>query len=89
MFGRPVDGSMLFLQMFDQCESVRLCMSPSGGGADTSKMTYNPAWDFQYIIDDAKPDTEYRLRSRLVYKPYESLREIETIYIDWLRELAG
>ena len=43
MFGRPGDGSMLYLQMFDQREPLRLCMSPSGGGLNHEKRLRNPA----------------------------------------------
>lgn len=87
MFGRPGDGSMLFLQMFDQRRPVRLCMSPSGGGREIEKRLRNPAWDFQYILDEATAGTSCSLRTRVVYKPFVDRDEIETIYEQWVAEL--
>jgi hypothetical protein len=87
MFGRPGDGSMLFLQMFDQRGPLRLCMSPSGGGANETKKVYNPAWDFQYILEDVMVGVEYRLRSRVIYKPYKDLGEIDRLYAEWTQEI--
>lgn len=89
MFGRPGDGSMLYLQMFDQRGPVRLCMSPSGGGRNEDRRLLNPAWDFQYIIDAAAAGTECALRTRLVYKPYTGREEIGGLYEQWLAELAA
>ncbi len=88
MFGRPGDGSMLFLQLFDQPHALRLCMSPSGGGLNASLKRYNPAWDFQYIIDDAATGVDYRFRSRIIYKPYTGLDEIEHFQAAWAREIG-
>jgi hypothetical protein len=87
MFGRPGDGSMLFLQMFDQSAPVRLCMSPTGGGSHAERRLHNPAWDFQYIIDAAEPGTRCRLRSRVVYKPWAGRHEVEPLFADWVAEL--
>ncbi|NKB66782.1 MAG: hypothetical protein GKR89_06965 [Candidatus Latescibacteria bacterium] len=87
MFGRPGDGSMLYLQLFDQQAPVRLCMSPTGGGHNPDKRLYNPAWDFQYIIDRASAGTTCTLRSRLIYKPYVDRGEIEELYRQWQDEL--
>jgi hypothetical protein len=89
MYGRPGDGTMLFLLMFDQAERVRLCMSPSGGGVDREKRAYNPAWDFQYVIDDPEVSVDYGLRCRLVYKPYVSRDEVEGLYAGWVEGLEG
>lgn len=87
MFGRPGDGSMLYLQMFDQRGPVRLCMSPSGGGRNEDRRLLNPAWDFQYIIDQAAAGTECSLRTRVVYKPFDSRAEIESLYDQWLEQV--
>jgi hypothetical protein len=89
MYGRPGDGAMLFLLMFDQAERVRLCMSPSGGGIDRDKRAYNPAWDFQYVVDDPEVGAEYGLGCRLVYKPYVSRDEVEALYAEWIERLGG
>ena len=87
MYGRPGDGRMLLLFMFDQDQPVRLTMSPSGGGASRVRPTYNPAWDFQYIVPEAKAGQEVRLRARVVYKLYEGRAEIEKLYSSWREEL--
>jgi hypothetical protein len=89
MFGRPGDGSMLYLQMFDQRAPVRLCMSPSGGGVDKEKRLYNPAWDFQYVVEEADVGTQFEMRSRVVYKPYAGRDEILKLYEEWVETLDG
>jgi hypothetical protein len=85
MFGRPADGRMLYLQMFDQAEATRLSMSPLGGGTDKSRRVYSPAWDFQYILENPVPGREYLFRSRVIYKPYTGREEIDDLYSEWLR----
>lgn len=86
MYGRPGDGGMLWLLMFDQEAPLRLCMSPSGGGTDKERATYNPAWDFQYIADDARPGQQLHCRARLIYKPYQDRQEILDLYRAWREE---
>ena len=88
MFGRPGDGSMLYAQMFDQQQPVRLCMSPSGGGLNKERRLRNPAWDFQYIIDEATVGTQCSLRTRVVYKPFIHRDEVEQLYGQWLEEIG-
>lgn len=88
MFGRPGNGDMLYLQMFDQRQPVRLCMSPSGGGRDADRRVRNPAWDFQYILREATAGTECGLRTRVVYKPFVGRDEIEGLYAHWEGELG-
>ncbi len=83
MFGRPGKGDMLFAQMFDQREPVRLCMSPTGGGREEGARVNNPAWDFQYIVDDAAEGTTCHLRSRVIYKPFVDRDEVERLYAEW------
>jgi hypothetical protein len=87
MFGRPGDGSMLYAQMFDQRQPVRLCMSPSGGGCNHERRLLNPAWDFQYIIDQATAGTQCSMRTRVIYKPFIGRVEVERLYGQWLTEL--
>ena len=88
MYGRPGDGHMLWLLMLDQEGPVRLCMSPSGGGTCPERSTYNPAWDFQYIADQAQAGQEFRCRARLVYKPYQGRGEILDLYRTWKAHLS-
>ncbi len=83
MFGRPGDGRMLFLQMFDQTSSIRLTMSPSGGGRNDDLKLFNPAWDYQFIIDEAEVGVEYRMSSRVIYKPYVCRSEVLDLFNEW------
>jgi len=85
MFGRPGDGRMLFLQMFDQSAPVRLTMSPWGAGQDDENHSYNPAWDFQYIVENAQAGQECVLRSRVVYKPFVNRDEVDRLDVQWAR----
>ena len=89
MFGRPADGRMLYLQMFDQPEATRLCMSPLGGGIDKSRGVYSPAWDFQYVLQEPIPGPEVQFRSRVIYKPYTAREEIDDLYSEWLRDIRS
>jgi len=83
MYGRPGDGKMLFLQMFDQNSSIRITMSPHGGGRNKELKLFNPAWDYQFIIDEAEVGVEYQMSSRVIYKPYVSKSEVLELYRDW------
>jgi len=89
MFARPGDGTMLYLQMFDQQAPVRITMSPHGGGRNEEKKRFNPAWDFQYVVNEATEGTVFRLRSRVVYKRYEGLEEIEWLCADCIEEIGN
>ncbi len=72
-------GDMLILLMFDQAGPIRFSHSPSSGGPVNPES--NPAWDFQYLIQDYRVGNEYGFRARLVYKPFvdetDILREYE------------
>ncbi len=61
-----VSHSMAWLQVFRGSDNVRITQSPSGGGGG------DPAWDFQYLIDDYKVDQLYRAVMRAIYLPMES-----------------
>jgi hypothetical protein len=87
VFGRPHDGNMLYLQMFDQTSPVRLTMSPTGGDHNEEKRVYNPAWDYQFVIDDVETGKEYHLRSRLVYKAYGGRQEVIDLFSQWKDEI--
>jgi hypothetical protein len=65
-----VSHGMAFVQMFRPADQVRLTQSPSGGGDD------NPAWDFQYFVDDVKVGRLYRFVMRATYLPYESTEQV-------------
>jgi hypothetical protein len=66
-----VSHGMAYAQMFRRSDGVRLTQSPSGGGDG------NPAWDFQWFIEDYKIDKLYRLVMRALYVPFKSAEQIE------------
>ncbi|MCA9100760.1 MAG: hypothetical protein KDA63_06415 [Planctomycetales bacterium] len=66
-----VSHGMAYVLMFRPQDEVRFTQSPSGGGDG------NPAWDFQYLVDDVKVDRLYRFVVRAMYTPFESPKQIE------------
>ena len=66
-----VNHGMALVQIFRPQDGIRLTQSPSGGGQG------NPAWDFQFLIDDYKVGECYQMVMRAMYVPYESPEQIE------------
>lgn len=66
-----VSHGMAYVQMFRPADGVRLSQSPTGGGMG------NPAWDFQYLLPDAKVGKRYQVVMRAKYFPYESAEQVE------------
>ena len=62
---------MALVLMFRPQDHIRLSQSPSGGGKG------NPAWDFQYFIQNYKVNDRYQIVMQAMYVPYESPRQIE------------
>lgn len=65
-----VSHGMALVLMFRECDDVRLSQSPSGGGKG------NPAWDFQWFIQDYRVGKRYRFVMRAMYLPFESVDQI-------------
>jgi len=63
--------------MPDGPRRVRFSQSPSGGGAA------NPAWDVQFVVRGVEAGRLYRLRARLVYKPFVSRADCVAGYQRW------
>ncbi len=78
-----VSHGMAFVLMFRPQDKIRLTQSPSGGGSG------NPAWDFQFFIDDYKVDHRYQMVMRALYTPYESAEQLERIAAPHLKALAN
>lgn len=74
-------GEMVVILMFDQPGPIRFSHSPSSGGLVTPDS--NPAWDFQYLIQDYQVGQEYGFRARMIYKPFVSEQDIIAEYERW------
>ncbi|MBT6848777.1 MAG: hypothetical protein HOA14_15280 [Planctomycetaceae bacterium] len=60
-----VSNGMGFAQIFRRSDNIRITQSPSGGGQG------NPAWDFQFIVDNYQVGKRYQMVMRIVYQPIE------------------
>jgi len=76
-YGRYRD--FVWIVMFREQDLVRFTQSPSGGGEG------NPAWDFQWFIDQPRKDQVYRLVYRAVYKPWVDREDILREYEAFLK----
>jgi len=61
---------MAFAQIFQPADGVRLSQSPSGGGQG------NPAWDFQWFIQNPRIGQRYQLVMRACYLPVEETKDV-------------
>lgn len=61
-----VSHGQAFAQMFRPEDRVRLSQSPNGGGQG------NPAWDFQFFIDQFELDRRYQFVMRAKLLPFDS-----------------
>ncbi len=74
-------GRMVFAMMFDRSDEVRFSHSPTGGGMTGERV--NPAWDFQFVMQDCPLNVEQTLRARMVYKPWVDERDIVQEFERW------
>ncbi|MEC9091646.1 MAG: hypothetical protein VX438_02985 [Planctomycetota bacterium] len=61
---------MALVQMFRPQDRVWMAQSPSGGGQG------NPAWDFQWFVDQPQVGQLYRLVMRMAYFPYSGPSQV-------------
>lgn len=71
-------GQMVLLYVFDNGEDLRFFCSPSGGGGSLVPGLTCPAWDFLWIIPQAKYEVgkEFTFKLRMIYKPYVSDEDV-------------
>jgi hypothetical protein len=77
----------VWIVMFDRVEGIRFTHSPSGGGADAERRSFNPAWDFQFVIPRYEVMKEYHFRARAVFRPRCSRDEVLAEYRRWKETL--
>lgn len=66
-----VSHGMAWVQMFRPMDQVRLTQSPSGGGKG------NPAWDFQFLVENYQVGQRYQMVMRGMYIPFKSHAQVE------------
>jgi hypothetical protein len=66
-----VSQGVALVQMFRPVDAIRLTQSPSGGGQG------NPAWDFQFYIDNYQVGQRYQMVMRAMLLKYESPEQVD------------
>jgi len=68
-----VSHGMAFLQVFRTSDNIWLAQSPSGGGNG------NPAWDFQWFIEQPMVGQTYSFKMRAAYVPYRDRSQMREL----------
>jgi hypothetical protein len=79
-FGRI--GHRVLILMFDD-PKVRFFMVNSGGHYSISAIQ-NPAWDFEWVMDDYPLDKPVGFNGRLVYTVFDNEEKIMRRYREWV-----
>jgi hypothetical protein len=66
-----VSHGMALAFVFRRKDGIWFAQSPSGGGGR------NPAWDFQWFVEEYKVGELYRFVMRTVYVPFESQEQVQ------------
>ena len=69
-------GDYVLIYMFEPEANIRFSHSPSGGGKTTAGDANNPAWDFQYLVQDYEVGQEYGHHTRFVCKPWKDRADV-------------
>jgi hypothetical protein len=75
-------GEWVWMVMFHRKDMIRFTQSPSGGGEG------NPAWDFQWFIENPEVGKLYRMSYRAVYKPWVSQIDLVDEYERYRRNIS-
>jgi hypothetical protein len=78
-----VNGEHALVQMFRPKDRIRLTQSPSGGG------TGNPAWDFQFYVEEYRVGERYQMVMRAMLLRYESAEQVEKATAKHRKALGG
>jgi hypothetical protein len=74
---------LVWLVLFDRAAGIRFTHSPSGGGGNAELQTTNPAWDFQFLIEQPQVMKEYGFQVRTVLRPRCSRADLVAEYRQW------
>lgn len=77
------DDTLAYIMMFDQAAPIRL------GYAVWANDVHGPACDWQYIVHQPRPRTEYGYRMRIACKPFTGAEGVLAEYQRWSRELGA
>jgi hypothetical protein len=80
-YGRIGDSALVL--MFND-PSVRFFVVNSGGHMSTSSVQ-NPAWDFEWTIEDYPLDEPVGFDGRIVYTPFADRQQVLELYRQWLQ----
>jgi hypothetical protein len=80
---------LIWCVMFDRHTGIRFTHSPSGGGFHPERKTTNPAWDFQYVLENPKLNLDYSFHVRTALIPRCSREELLYHYVMWQDQLKN
>ena len=69
--------NMVLAYMFKPERGIRFSQSPTGGGE------LNPAWDFQFIVDDFEVGQVYSFQARIMYKEFAGENDVLAAFEAW------
>jgi|694.fasta_scaffold01531_16 hypothetical protein len=79
-------GELIWGVMFDKPNGIRFTHSPSGGGFNQAALSSNPAWDFQYVIENPDTHREYGFSARTFLVPQCSRDELLNHLAKWQQQ---
>lgn len=80
---------LMWCVMFEHHAGIRFTHSPSGGGFDQERRTSNPAWDFQFVIENPALQHDYQFKARTLLVPRCSRDELLSHYTNWQSHLKN